>query len=361
MASGLTVSDAKSLIPEFNGNSEDLHRFLNICGMFQKEDTPEAEKTLFLQIIKTKLVGRAYEVVKYNDINTWKDLQKALQEQFMESRSRLSIQNEILSLRQSSKEDTKDYAFRARKLLALYDDATSSLTSDQTLRNLLMGENKTMVLRAFEDGLKDDYVRLLTKAKSHTDFAESTRFAIEQSERNFSFNERLSNCTKCNKRGHTADSCSSTKIKVENPRLICSYCRIPNHHVSECRKRLFQQQASRLPLSTPRVNPNPRYLPANTSQHQRYSQPNQFQPPQQFAQPSNRQFQRPQPTNPGPSRQPPHIRAATKTKPPRNKSEPTNAQRPENGLRRDECEDIQSRLNHLTITADVHPHPNANS
>lgn len=344
-------NDAKSLIPEFDGNSDNLHRFITICEMFHNEEHTDPQKTLMLQIFKVKLVGRAYDIVRYYTVDTWLELKTALQDKFMTVKSRTQIQSEILSLKQIPKEDIKEYAYRAQKLLALYNDSTSSLTAEQAVKDLLVAENKTMVLKAFEDGIRDDYLRLLTKAKGHTDFTISTKFAIENSENNNFSN--LSSCSKCQRKGHTAETCYVSKVKKETPKLICAYCKTPNHHISECRKRLFQQQQT---SRSPQYNEMRQYPSQGRPQNYSQQYPQQNRINQYPTNNRSPQFLTPNRSNQFQPRSPPqqpNIRAVTKARQNNNSSQ-RNENKSENFQRRDELVETQSRLNQMTITADIH-------
>jgi hypothetical protein len=340
MANTLDKSFAFKAIPEFSGKSEELYRFTNICDSINKKLIEEEDKEDLVAIIKCKLVGPAYDVVKYDNdsMKEWADLKKTLQENFMELISSEQLQAELLQAQQRHSESVREFGTRIEHTLANLNDACihqEGIEFAQTIKNI----NEKQALRAFVEGLKSP-IKLVIKASRFKKLKEAIANAVEeektsayynnihktnnpsfgnnsnrnrsnnqynqnrtnpsnwqnvsgtsqlnnmsrnvsgtsqfnnmnrnyQNNRNTSFPPRnntsnsqnsnqgrqqnnpgnwqnirntsaSSNQTNGNSSNNMGDWRNSTMIGQERPRnVFCSYCKIKNHHITECRKKKF--------------------------------------------------------------------------------------------------------------------------
>ena len=97
----LNINTILKIISDFDGIPSLLHKFINCCE----------------KILSSKLSGKAYELIKYNTYNSFKDLRVDLQTQFLETKSLEQIQNDLVNIRQGPSEDEQTYALRVEKLL----------------------------------------------------------------------------------------------------------------------------------------------------------------------------------------------------------------------------------------------------
>ncbi|KAG5881769.1 hypothetical protein JTB14_021139 [Gonioctena quinquepunctata] len=91
----LNTDFAMKIIPEFNGD-----RNLGQADLARDEPT-------LINIVKSKLSGTAYYIVKYKDFEHWADLRQQLQAEFLERRTIGQLQSELLNIRQNFTEDVK--------------------------------------------------------------------------------------------------------------------------------------------------------------------------------------------------------------------------------------------------------------
>lgn len=286
----ISLNDINCIVPVFDGNPDDLSKFIscgNILFSYIKEDTQHA---LFLDIVKTRLQGPAFELIQYKTITKWTDLVTELEGQFQDQISRSAAQNELASAKQNGKESVKDFGDRLMHLLHSLDRATYGDTSDTTIRDFLVKENSKLAIRSFEDGLRNSSLRLLVKANKAQSLKTAIAYNTEQSLRLEDSNSPSSRnprptcqtcnkvghtsatcyvsagrnrspiCQTCNKMGHTSATCYRNtnspsfppqRIKREVQRLQCTYCNRYNHTYNECRTRLSQSK----PLENPHTNP----------------------------------------------------------------------------------------------------------
>lgn len=173
-------------------------------------------------------------------------------------------------MRQRTDENIQNFSNRIQQT---YHQLTSALTVGKTApESRVIAETMlTSALVVFMEGINPS-IRLILEARNITSYEEAVRIATEKEnvcEKSYNtknykpFNKGNSNkshikCNRCSKLGHYANECRSsapsssgfrnpinnrTEIKVERTENIkfCKYCKKPNHDISECRKRIFNE------------------------------------------------------------------------------------------------------------------------
>ncbi|KAG5883770.1 hypothetical protein JTB14_027312 [Gonioctena quinquepunctata] len=256
------------MIPYFDGNRENIHKFLTCCDVVWEVATTRAQQVMSMHIAKSKLSGSAYNVIKYKVMNDRPEFKLVLQNQYFERRTIARIQTELLSSRQYPNEDVRTFANRIEKLTIDLNDACIA-SEGQNARVTIENLNKKSSLKAFVEGLRDPF-QLIIKASRFDDFTNAVEAACEE-ERNFKNRNNFQtksdfknkdfkkiNCFKCGKNNHTSDQCyansrsfpsyprqnftqipTKTEANVNNIRVECRYCRKFGHSIAECRKRSY--------------------------------------------------------------------------------------------------------------------------
>lgn len=297
-----TIEIALKMIPEFNGDRDKLHRFITCCDIVGETIVNNVERNQFLNVIKCKLTGPAYNIIKYKEFLTWEALKLALQNQYLEKRTIAQIQRELLGSKQNYNESIREYANRLERLTADLNDACiASEGQDATV--VIQNLNNKSCLKAFQEGLLEP-IKIIIKASRFNTFNEAVESAVEEERvinQSKSFNKTQNfqdknskkpvRCFKCNRLGHTANKCyvnnsisqlpnypKKNFIKQENINKIhvtCSYCKKPGHHISNCfKKRNFEYKNSN--SSYPSNNSNVQgYRPNDRASTSGYSNLNQ--------------------------------------------------------------------------------------
>lgn len=135
MAEEHVVFDIKyiQLIPEFDGNNKILQRFTQNCDeivniFVDKKNQFNPVNKLILNSIKSKLRGRAAEVVELYGCVKWSDLKNLLNEHFGDQRSESALVRDLCTLVQGN-QNTMEYfenVFTHLSLLCNYVDTFSS-------------------------------------------------------------------------------------------------------------------------------------------------------------------------------------------------------------------------------------------
>lgn len=257
MAPKLDRSFALKLIPEFDGNRANLHKFLNACDLIS-EDITAAEIPILLLIIKTKLTGPAYNIVKYTEFTTWESLKEKLMQQFLETKSLSQLQLELIHIKQRTNETVRSYSNRLEQTLANLNDACIASEGSES-SSVILNLNSKTALKAFERGLNPK-ISLIIKASRFTSLTEAIEAAVLEEKSGFSYSNQTSynpsqpkprnptHCNFCKKTGHSIEQCylkknkeqlPSFKSEVKKVTITCSYCKNLGHHINECRKREY--------------------------------------------------------------------------------------------------------------------------
>lgn len=200
--------------------------------------TTRAEKDSFLSVVKTKLSGLAYEIVKYGEFDNWEILKPAIQNQFLETRTIAQIQLELLSTRQKQNEDVRSFANKIERLC-------------QDLTDACVRSEGVIKASRFDD---------LTAAIEAACEEERTLKCIGHVNSSYPKMNNFIRCYKCGKSNHKANQCYSNKasesnklpdfqnfarsahkreVKVNNINITCAYCKNVGHTIDNCRKRQY--------------------------------------------------------------------------------------------------------------------------
>ena len=212
----LQVELALKMIPEFNGDKQNLHRFICCCDIVAQTCTTQANHATLLNVIKRKLSGSAYDIIKYKTFEDWASLKIILQSQYLEKRTIAQIQTELLSAVQLPNEGVQ-FANRVKRLNIDLNDASiasEGLAAAVPIQNL----NSKLALRASTEGLKPS-LKLLIKASRFDTLTAAVAAACEE-ERIQNFKKPIPNqshsqnfrskdikCYTCGRNNHTAAQC----------------------------------------------------------------------------------------------------------------------------------------------------------
>lgn len=246
------------IIPEFKGNPSELHRFLACCEIIHKPLKLETEESKFLELLKARVSGKAYDVIKFNKYETWETLKREFIKQFGMLKSPELLQVELVTIEQHKHESIRDYGNRTETLLSQLDES-SILEQGEDAKEFITKFNAKTALKAFQEGLLDP-IKILVKSCRFGSLGDAINKACE--EESTLKNSRKRNqplpalkstvsCQICGKSNHSANVCfkripnnstHSNKISsqtqnfrtVNNYNCICAYCKKRGHHIRDC-------------------------------------------------------------------------------------------------------------------------------
>ena len=258
--------------PSFSGGTDSqLSIFITKCE-FLFSNVTDTIKPQLLRAIITNIEGNAHEYIKYHEFETWDQLKNHLKTIYQTSHSINYLQKQLTGMKQRHDESIQNFSNRIQQI---YHQLTSALTIGKTVtESRTIAETMlTTALVVFMEGINPS-IRLILEARNISSYEEAVRIAtekenvcgkndIQKNNRPFNNNPRTSNkahikCNKCSKMGHYANECRSgasgssnfrnpinyrTEIKTERESHVkfCKYCKRPNHDITECRKRIYNE------------------------------------------------------------------------------------------------------------------------
>jgi len=259
-----TVEHVSRLVPEFSGGlDEKLEFFLNACELVE-EITPLNNVDIMLRTILNKLKGQAYEIIKYEKIDSWVTLKTFLKNTYDKPKNAAYLQVELFSAKQKNKETLIEYVNRIRNLVqAVSEGSTQGKNKSDALA--VQTNIREQALLVFLEGISDR-IKIMVKSKNPSTLEQAIQIAIMEDKNttpselkqynninNYSkfkggtqkFNK--GNCHVCGKFGHYARDCrynkGKTEVKVNTNRpiertyMICDYCKKTNHTIDKCYKK----------------------------------------------------------------------------------------------------------------------------
>lgn len=270
---GLSVDHAIKLIPEFKGEKQNLDKFINCVDMFSENLVKEEDTNFLVYIIKTKLTGEPYDIVKYQNANTWIEIKKVLKENFSCTKSVQQLQLELNNCRQYMNEDVRTFSQRIEQTLSFLNKVSTDGQTAEVIKALIEFNGKS-ALNSFQNGLIEP-IKLIIKASRFVTLSEAINCAIieennlkqrgnynpnsnfkkfnsDNSKNNFvpqyknnyqkSNNfQKPSNFQKFDKYSHSLPQFNKNP-QVNNIQKHCNYCKKPGHLIAECRKREFNNK-----------------------------------------------------------------------------------------------------------------------
>lgn len=290
---------ALKIIPNFSGESSELHKFISCCEIIYEPLQKDEDRLQFLNVLKAKLNGPAYDIVKYKNFTTWSELKLELKRQFSIKRSVEQLQIELINCKQKS-DSVKIFGNKLEKLLSELNDACVVSEGTRAAEHFVNLNEKT-ALRSFEDGLNDP-IKIIIKACRFTSLRSAILKATEEEStvmKDDSQKPILSKfpiqCQICNKKGHISRNCihrydqqpsySNNNLSNSNfpnsirnfpsqsqPRnvhttvITCRYCHYPGHSLEQCRKKKYNDQKyNKTPTTKTFENTNPKQMLVNNT------------------------------------------------------------------------------------------------
>lgn len=147
-------------VPTFDGNPNDLNRYLATCdsliqAFYDTNNPTKFENIYLINCLIGKLEGTAKVVVNIQNVSTWDDLKNTLQRNFADQRDETCLNRDLVMLRQQPNENPNQFYDRVLHLLNLlcsYVDNHEHTSTAKALKRNLYSE---LALKTFLSGLKE--------------------------------------------------------------------------------------------------------------------------------------------------------------------------------------------------------------
>lgn len=258
-----------TLIPTFDTTyPEQIYRFVR-SGDAAFGLASEDKKPILLVYALNKIVGTGAPDVHSRQFETWDTLKSYLISKFSNVKTVSHLMLELQSLFQKPNECLTDFYHRVDLCRSKIIEKLTAEITDSSLQGRKDTAEET-ALSVFINGLNSDIGTML-RTKEFKDLSTAGKFAMQEDKIRAMNNARQSlykvqtNFKPTHNNGiryqpRPAITYQKTPQPVQNQTKICSYCKNPGHHISECRKRAYNNNLYN------KNNPNRRALPAPPAQ-----------------------------------------------------------------------------------------------
>lgn len=171
-------------VPQFDGNPNDLNRYLNICESLinQFYDTAHPENflnTFLLNSLIGKLTGNAKLVVNIQNVTTWQELKDTLYRNFADQRDEACLTRDLVLMKQNNNEKPNQFFDRCLQILNLlcsFIDAHEVSSDAKVLKRKLYND---LALKTFLSGLKEPLGTTIRSMRP-TDLNQALQFITEE-------------------------------------------------------------------------------------------------------------------------------------------------------------------------------------
>lgn len=149
-----------SCVPQFDGNPNELNRFLGICDSiittFYDATNPNSFHNVFLlHSLISKLDGNAKLVVNIQNVTTWTELKDTLYRNFADQRDESCLNRDLVLLRQYSNEKPQQFFDRCLQILNLLCSYVDIHEQNDAAKALKRDLYNKLTLKTFLSGLKE--------------------------------------------------------------------------------------------------------------------------------------------------------------------------------------------------------------
>lgn len=223
------LSEIFSLIPEYDGDQITLSNFIRSCSS-AFSITKDEQKDLLIVHLRNKLKGRAANIINSRDFTDWGSIKAVLTSHFGEKRDTTSLIHDLQLLFQNPNESAVSFYNRVQIHFSKITNSIE-LSSDLTAAEK---ENQTefcegICLRTVLTGLQPS-IRTVIRSQNPEDLCDVGKLIVE--EEKLMYLEKTRNQNLNPRKSNSEQFVNHVKPKT----FFCSYCKRPNHKISECRK-----------------------------------------------------------------------------------------------------------------------------
>lgn len=232
----------RNLIPDYDGDQATLSDFINACE-YVHEQIDENLNPGFLLVVKNKLVGKAKHFISSRNLNTFESIRQLLIGHFGDCRDTESLLRDLTACTQKSGETPRVFVQRIEDLLTKLRNAVS-LDGDleDGIRETLNNSHEKIALKTLLAGLNDPIGTIIRSQRPNT-IDEAIHFIIEEENIHYLKNRNSSRDYKQSQRVIPRSNFNNPEVRRDTTK-VCNYCKNKGHVISECRKRMYNQNRS---------------------------------------------------------------------------------------------------------------------
>lgn len=240
------LSFLQTFIKPYDGNRDGLRTFLANCES-AFELASESQSRIIFKYILIQLSGKAQTACSFKRFNKWEDLKTYLKTTFGEQKHHAHLLLDLQNCRQSYNDSVSQYALRLEACLTrLQTEIYNSLEDEFELQGRI-AETEDLALNTFTLGLSPRISTIL-RCRNPRSLSEAISIAVEEEKilnlinykpNSPSLNRQEAYPRDYSRRNNIPSQYVRNHNKVSHTPLMCAYCKSAGHHISDCRKRAY--------------------------------------------------------------------------------------------------------------------------
>ncbi|XP_030763153.1 probable serine/threonine-protein kinase DDB_G0276461 [Sitophilus oryzae] len=147
-------------VPNFDGNPNDLNRYLATCqslidNFYIITEPNNFQNVYLLNCLFGKLSGNAKLVINVSNVSTWKELKETLYRNFADQRDEACLNRDLVMLRQSPNESPNQFYDKILHILNLLCSFVDIHETEQNSKNLKRKLYTDLALKTYLSGLRE--------------------------------------------------------------------------------------------------------------------------------------------------------------------------------------------------------------
>ncbi|XP_057666030.1 GATA zinc finger domain-containing protein 4-like [Diorhabda carinulata] len=220
-------------IPDFDGNPNDLNRFISvseslISNFIDRTNPNNYQNVYLLNSIIAKIKGKAKTVINIQTCNTWNELKDVLMRNFSDQRDEVCFNRDLVMLRQSSNESPQSFYDKCLHILNLLCSYVNLHESTEEGKHLKRQIYQNLTLKTFLSGLKEP-IGTTIRCMKPTSLSEAMQFVLQEENvhylqnpsRNNHRTQPFKNNSRPNRNFHSLSSSSQT-FNSQTPNNLCA-------------------------------------------------------------------------------------------------------------------------------------------
>ncbi|KAJ8933459.1 hypothetical protein NQ314_014016 [Rhamnusium bicolor] len=184
-----------SCVPQFDGNPNELNRFLSTCdsiitAFYDATNPNNFHNVYLLNSLIGKLTGSAKVVVNIQSVTTWNELKDTLYRNFADQRDEACLNRDLVLLKQFPNEKPQQFFDRCLQILNLicsYVDIHEEQVEAKILKRDLYNK---LTLKTFLSGLTEPMGKTI-RCMRPTDMNQALQFIIQED--NIQYHQNFTN------------------------------------------------------------------------------------------------------------------------------------------------------------------------
>lgn len=182
-----SIRDYMDTIPPFNGDPVLISNFILACeNVIEILGRPNDVNfnSFVVAHIRSKLIGRAAQLIAVRNLKTWRELKEAILFTFGDQRDEDALMRDLIMLKQENNESSLRFGEKCQDTLSLLVSKVNSTAGNDVLRTEKIKMYRNLAVKTFMKGLKEPY-SLIVRCRNPQTLEEAINIISDENNLNY--------------------------------------------------------------------------------------------------------------------------------------------------------------------------------